>query len=183
MGWTERPIFGKIRYMNYDGCKRKFKVRKFICARLTCIRMHSCTRKFSSCEATENARVSVSMPCAHAYFLGMQYKLHKHTGWKYVNMHAHARYRCTQRTHKFKNLRQHVDACSSQHIDVSLVLLIVDYTFRSRNTLERSPKWLLLSRRNEGSYPGVAATSLVKKYPGAAIKASGKAVEKQSEVI
>ena len=27
--WTERPIFGKIRYMNYDGCKRKFKVDQF----------------------------------------------------------------------------------------------------------------------------------------------------------
>jgi len=24
MGWTERPIFGKIRYMNYAGCTRKF---------------------------------------------------------------------------------------------------------------------------------------------------------------
>jgi len=29
MGWTERPIFGKIRYMNYEGCKRKFKVEEF----------------------------------------------------------------------------------------------------------------------------------------------------------
>lgn len=29
MGWTERPIFGKIRFMNYDGCKRKFKVREY----------------------------------------------------------------------------------------------------------------------------------------------------------
>eukprot|EP00929_Paragymnodinium_shiwhaense_P051935 TRINITY_DN26058_c0_g1_i1.p1 TRINITY_DN26058_c0_g1~~TRINITY_DN26058_c0_g1_i1.p1 ORF type:complete len:521 (+),score=121.13 TRINITY_DN26058_c0_g1_i1:125-1564(+) len=26
MGWTERKIFGKIRYMNYEGCKRKFNV-------------------------------------------------------------------------------------------------------------------------------------------------------------
>merc|ERR1712166_766299 len=25
MGWGERPIFGKIRYMNYNGCKKKFK--------------------------------------------------------------------------------------------------------------------------------------------------------------
>ncbi|KAL3156827.1 hypothetical protein ABBQ38_001097 [Trebouxia sp. C0009 RCD-2024] len=30
MGWTERPVFGKIRYMNYNGCKRKFKVQKYI---------------------------------------------------------------------------------------------------------------------------------------------------------
>ncbi|DBA93622.1 hypothetical protein WJX82_009822 [Trebouxia sp. C0006] len=30
MGWKERPIFGKIRYMNYNGCKRKFKVQKYI---------------------------------------------------------------------------------------------------------------------------------------------------------
>ncbi len=29
MGWTERPIFGKIRFMNYDGCKRKFDVACF----------------------------------------------------------------------------------------------------------------------------------------------------------
>ena len=29
-GWTERPVFGKIRYMNYNGCKRKFKVQKYI---------------------------------------------------------------------------------------------------------------------------------------------------------
>ena len=30
MGWTERPIFGKIRFMNYDGCKRKFNVAEFV---------------------------------------------------------------------------------------------------------------------------------------------------------
>jgi deoxyribodipyrimidine photo-lyase len=30
MGWAERPIFGKIRYMNYAGCKRKFDVAKYI---------------------------------------------------------------------------------------------------------------------------------------------------------
>merc|ERR1712100_263752 len=29
MGWAERPIFGKIRYMNYDGCKRKFNVELY----------------------------------------------------------------------------------------------------------------------------------------------------------
>ncbi|XP_038001563.1 deoxyribodipyrimidine photo-lyase-like isoform X1 [Motacilla alba alba] len=28
-GWAERPIFGKIRYMNYAGCKRKFDVGQF----------------------------------------------------------------------------------------------------------------------------------------------------------
>lgn len=28
--WTERPIFGKIRYMNYAGCKRKFDVPGFV---------------------------------------------------------------------------------------------------------------------------------------------------------
>ncbi len=27
--WTERPIFGKIRYMNYNGCKRKFAVKEY----------------------------------------------------------------------------------------------------------------------------------------------------------
>jgi deoxyribodipyrimidine photo-lyase len=30
MGWTERPIFGKIRFMNYAGCKRKFDVAAFV---------------------------------------------------------------------------------------------------------------------------------------------------------
>jgi len=30
MGWKERPIFGKIRFMNYAGCKRKFKVGNFV---------------------------------------------------------------------------------------------------------------------------------------------------------
>ena len=29
MGWKERDVFGKIRYMNYNGCKRKFKVTEF----------------------------------------------------------------------------------------------------------------------------------------------------------
>ena len=29
-GWWERPIFGKIRYMNYAGCKRKFDVDGYI---------------------------------------------------------------------------------------------------------------------------------------------------------
>ncbi len=28
--WTERSVFGKIRYMNYNGCKRKFDVDKYI---------------------------------------------------------------------------------------------------------------------------------------------------------
>ncbi|KAL1529069.1 hypothetical protein AB1Y20_000031 [Prymnesium parvum] len=30
MGWTERPIFGKIRFMNYAGCKRKFDIAKYV---------------------------------------------------------------------------------------------------------------------------------------------------------
>lgn len=29
-GWTERPVFGKIRYMNYNGAKRKFNVAAYI---------------------------------------------------------------------------------------------------------------------------------------------------------
>ncbi|KAB7504233.1 Deoxyribodipyrimidine photo-lyase [Armadillidium nasatum] len=29
-GWAERSIFGKIRYMNYEGCKRKFDVKAFV---------------------------------------------------------------------------------------------------------------------------------------------------------
>ena len=30
MGWAERTVFGKIRYMNYQGCKRKFDIQKFV---------------------------------------------------------------------------------------------------------------------------------------------------------
>jgi len=41
MGWTERPIFGKIRFMNYNGCMRKFGVHEFVSkydpARSNCI--------------------------------------------------------------------------------------------------------------------------------------------------
>jgi len=29
-GWRERPVFGKIRFMNYAGCKRKFDVKAFV---------------------------------------------------------------------------------------------------------------------------------------------------------
>ncbi|XP_012272812.1 deoxyribodipyrimidine photo-lyase isoform X2 [Orussus abietinus] len=29
-GWKERNVFGKIRYMNYKGCQRKFNVAKFV---------------------------------------------------------------------------------------------------------------------------------------------------------
>lgn len=29
-GWTERPIFGKVRYMNYQGARRKFDVDAFV---------------------------------------------------------------------------------------------------------------------------------------------------------
>ena len=29
-GWRERPIFGKIRYMNYEGCKKKFDIEAYI---------------------------------------------------------------------------------------------------------------------------------------------------------
>jgi deoxyribodipyrimidine photo-lyase len=28
--WFERPVFGKIRYMNYNGCKSKFNVKAYI---------------------------------------------------------------------------------------------------------------------------------------------------------
>lgn len=30
IGWKEREIFGKIRYMNYAGCKRKFDINAFV---------------------------------------------------------------------------------------------------------------------------------------------------------
>ena len=30
MGWAERAIFGKIRFMNYAGCKRKFDLKTYV---------------------------------------------------------------------------------------------------------------------------------------------------------
>ena len=30
MGWAERAVFGKIRYMNYNGCKRKFDLKAYV---------------------------------------------------------------------------------------------------------------------------------------------------------
>jgi deoxyribodipyrimidine photo-lyase len=30
MAWNERHIFGKIRYMSLEGCKRKFDVDEYI---------------------------------------------------------------------------------------------------------------------------------------------------------
>lgn len=33
--WSDRPVYGKIRYMNYNGAKRKFNVREYINSRLT----------------------------------------------------------------------------------------------------------------------------------------------------
>jgi deoxyribodipyrimidine photo-lyase len=29
-GWAERAVFGKVRYMNFAGCKRKFDIQKYI---------------------------------------------------------------------------------------------------------------------------------------------------------
>jgi deoxyribodipyrimidine photo-lyase len=29
-GWKERSVFGKVRYMNYAGCKRKFKIDEYV---------------------------------------------------------------------------------------------------------------------------------------------------------
>ena len=29
-GWTERPVYGKIRYMTSDSTKRKFRTKKYV---------------------------------------------------------------------------------------------------------------------------------------------------------
>jgi deoxyribodipyrimidine photo-lyase len=31
-GWKERAVFGKVRYMNYAGCKRKFQIQDYVAA-------------------------------------------------------------------------------------------------------------------------------------------------------
>ncbi|MFN3188557.1 MAG: deoxyribodipyrimidine photo-lyase [Candidatus Paceibacteria bacterium] len=41
--WNERPVFGKIRYMNYAGCKRKFKVKEFEARYGQKNRLHFCS--------------------------------------------------------------------------------------------------------------------------------------------
>jgi deoxyribodipyrimidine photo-lyase len=28
--WNQRPVFGKVRYMSYNGCKGKFDIKKYI---------------------------------------------------------------------------------------------------------------------------------------------------------
>ena len=28
--WFERPVYGKVRYMNYNGCKSKFAINDYI---------------------------------------------------------------------------------------------------------------------------------------------------------
>ena len=33
--WFERPVYGKVRYMNYNGCAKKFDVKKYIDKYLT----------------------------------------------------------------------------------------------------------------------------------------------------
>ncbi len=33
--WSERSVYGKVRYMNYNGCKRKFDVKGYINSNLT----------------------------------------------------------------------------------------------------------------------------------------------------
>jgi deoxyribodipyrimidine photo-lyase len=29
-GWSEREVFGKVRFMNYAGCKRKFDIAAYV---------------------------------------------------------------------------------------------------------------------------------------------------------
>lgn len=44
MGWTEREIFGKIRFMNYNGCKRKFDIAAYCAYVDTCVRAERAAR-------------------------------------------------------------------------------------------------------------------------------------------
>lgn len=54
MGWKERPVFGKIRYMNYNGCKRKFKVKQF--EQKWSVSQLSVKRSFSSSSKSNTGR-------------------------------------------------------------------------------------------------------------------------------
>ena len=52
-GWRERSVFGKIRYMNYAGCKRKFDVNKFVLKYKA--KVHTKTKKGGIQEAFKKA--------------------------------------------------------------------------------------------------------------------------------
>jgi hypothetical protein len=56
-GWGERPIFGKIRYMNYAGCKRKFDVAAYVAYVIRAIKEEHARRKkgtTTTAHATDN---------------------------------------------------------------------------------------------------------------------------------
>ncbi len=38
--WGERPVFGKIRFMSYNGCKSKFDVNKYESSNLPAVKLH-----------------------------------------------------------------------------------------------------------------------------------------------
>lgn len=44
-GWAERDVFGKIRYMNYAGCKRKFDIKGYVAYVNRAIREEATRRK------------------------------------------------------------------------------------------------------------------------------------------
>ncbi|XP_015697109.2 deoxyribodipyrimidine photo-lyase [Oryza brachyantha] len=55
-GWKERPVFGKIRYMNYAGCKRKFDVDAYI----------SYVKRLSAQSKKRNAEASLNCVVKHS---------------------------------------------------------------------------------------------------------------------
>ena len=62
MGWKERPVFGKIRFMNYAGCMRKFKVNTFVAkynrAKVKAMKMNSKQGKVAKSTAGKKRKAS-----------------------------------------------------------------------------------------------------------------------------
>jgi len=57
-GWREREVFGKIRYMNYAGCKRKFDVQAFVNSSTRMYKSKSCNieKKSSNEEVVDTTK-------------------------------------------------------------------------------------------------------------------------------
>lgn len=55
-GWKEREVFGKIRFMNYNGCKRKFNVKAFVS------KYSDCQSKISGARGSKRPRTKNPNP-------------------------------------------------------------------------------------------------------------------------
>lgn len=59
-GWGERAVFGKIRYMNYAGCKRKFDIKGYVANVNRAIREEATRRKAAAAGSEAGAAAAPS---------------------------------------------------------------------------------------------------------------------------